>query len=146
MTELRVISDMYEVLLAIDDDTSRARSQVATITDVPVETESVLVRVLHVFTDNPTGATIRQLRSAKAVENALDDRGFEYTLEERSGDPSGEILEHADEHDVDLLCLAGRKRSPTGKALFGSVTQDVVLNTDRPVLVCDADGDETERS
>ena len=128
---------MYEVLLAVDDDESRARSQVAALTDVPVDTDAVRVRVLHVFIENPDGATVQQLGSAKAVGRALDDRGYEYVLEERSGDPAEEILEHARDRDVDLICLAGRKRSPTGKALFGSVTQDVILNTDRTVLVAD---------
>lgn len=128
---------MYEVLLAIDDNRSRARSQVAALTDIPVDTDAVRVRVLHVFTENLDGATVQQLGSAKAVERALDDRGYEYYLEERSGDPAEEILEHAEDRDVDLICLAGRKRSPAGKALFGSVTQSVILNTDRPVLVAD---------
>jgi nucleotide-binding universal stress UspA family protein len=29
-----------------------------------------------------------------------------------------------------------RRRSPVGKAMFGSVTQSVILGTDRSVLVC----------
>ncbi|UHQ95009.1 universal stress protein [Haloterrigena alkaliphila] len=113
---------MYDVLLAIDQHKSRALAQAATITGIPVETDAMRVRVLHVFTENPDGATIQQLGAAKAVERALSERGIEYVLEERSGDPAAEVLEHAAEHDVDLICLAGRKRSPTGKALFGSVT------------------------
>lgn len=128
---------MYEILLAIDDIRSRARSQVTTIADVPVDPDSVRIHVLHVFTDNPAGATIQELGSAKAVKRALSDHGLDYRLEERSGDPATEILNHAETHDIDLICLAGRKRSPAGKALFGSVTQEVILNTDRPVIVAD---------
>jgi nucleotide-binding universal stress UspA family protein len=37
-----------------------------------------------------------------------------------------------------MICVAGRKRTPTGKVLFGSVTQAVILDTERPVLVCSA--------
>lgn len=127
---------MYEVLLAVDGDEARAKAQVAALTDLPLETDAVFVRALHVFTDNPEGASIQQLGPAKAVGRALTDRGIDYQLDERSGDPSEEILEHAETHDVDLLCLAGRKRSPSGKMLFGSVTQDVILRTERPVFVC----------
>lgn len=127
---------MYDVLLAVDKSESRARSQVRAIAELPVETDSVLVRVLHVFTDNPAGDSVHRLGSAKLVEERLAERGFEFQLEERSGDPVEEIRRHAAEHDSDLICLAGRKRSPAGKALFGSVTQDVILSEDRPVLVC----------
>ena len=62
----------------------------------------------------------------------------------RCGDPATEILDTADEVDADLIALAGRrKRSPAGKALFGSTTQAVILETDRSVLVAgtpDEDG------
>ncbi|MFC6719254.1 universal stress protein [Natrialbaceae archaeon GCM10025810] len=132
---------MYDVLLAVDADESRAETQVRAITDLPVDEDSVFVRVVHVFTDNPAGNSVHKLGSAKLVEERLTERGLEYQLEERSGDPAKEIPRHAAEHDVDLICLAGRKRSPAGKALFGSVTQSVILSVDRPVLVC---GDGTD--
>ena len=57
-------------------------------------------------------------------------------LAESSGDPADAIISTADELDADMIVLAARKRTPTGKVLFGSVTQAVLLGTDRPVLVC----------
>ncbi|WP_121743130.1 universal stress protein [Natronorubrum halophilum] len=60
----------------------------------------------------------------------------EFQPEARSGDPVRDICHHAAEHDFDQIFLAGQKRSRAGKALFESVTQDVRLSEDRPVLVC----------
>ncbi len=54
---------------------------------------------------------------------------------ESSGDPATEIVSYAGEIEADLISLAGRKRSPAGKAIFGSVSQAVFLNADRPVLL-----------
>lgn len=126
---------MYEILLAVDTDESRAHSMAKTVSNLPVEPSQMVVTVTHVFTDNPEGMSIAKLGPARTVKNILENAGIEVRLEESSGDPTEEILSIAARNDVDLLCLAGRKRSPTGKALFGSVTQAVILGTDRPVLV-----------
>jgi len=50
------------------------------------------------------------------------------------GDAADEIIAYADEHDARYIVLAGRRRSPVGKAVFGSVTQDVLLGAERPVV------------
>lgn len=52
----------------------------------------------------------------------------------RLGDPDEEILSQARDVDPRFLVIGGRKRSPTGKALFGSVTQKVILNAECPVV------------
>jgi nucleotide-binding universal stress UspA family protein len=50
--------------------------------------------------------------------------------------PPETIIETGEELEVDVIVTAGRKRSPAGKALFGSVSQSVILGTDRPVIDC----------
>lgn len=52
----------------------------------------------------------------------------------RVGDVSEEILSVADDLDPRYLVIGGRRRSPTGKALFGSTTQRILLNADCPVV------------
>lgn len=52
----------------------------------------------------------------------------------RVGDPAEELAAYAEEVDARYLVVGGRKRSPTGKALFGSVTQQVMFEAAMPVL------------
>lgn len=126
---------MYEILLPVDLNEERALSQAKTISDLPRAADEIRVALFHVFTDNAEGASVNQLGSVREVQDRLEGAGVEVTLAEQSGDPAAEILNHADETDVDLICLAGRKRTPAGKVLFGSVTQSVILGTEKPVLV-----------
>lgn len=51
------------------------------------------------------------------------------------GDRAETILEVAQERECDHIFVAGRTRSPTGKALFGDATQKVILEFDGPVTV-----------
>ncbi|WP_049900810.1 universal stress protein [Halococcus agarilyticus] len=51
------------------------------------------------------------------------------------GDKRETILDIAEERGCDHLFISGRKRSPTGKALFGDLTQSVILEFDGAVTV-----------
>lgn len=126
---------MNDVLVTIDDDEERARSHAEEILNL--FEENFRAHILHVFHDNPEGASITNFAAARPVEECFEEEGVEAVFYERSGDPAAEIVDAADEMDVDLITIAGRKRSPTGKLLFGSVAQDVILSTPRSVLVCD---------
>jgi nucleotide-binding universal stress UspA family protein len=63
-----------------------------------------------------------------------DDQRIDVTTEGRVGDPATEVVQEADRIDARYIVVGGRKRSPTGKAVFGSVAQSVILNSERPVV------------
>lgn len=50
------------------------------------------------------------------------------------GKPEEEIVKYARREDASYIVVSSNKRSPTGKALFGSVSQSVLLNADCPVV------------
>ncbi len=127
---------MYQVILGIDGSTDRALAQAETVVDLPCAADGIEATLLHDFTSNPRGASVHQIESVRRAKERLESAGVPVTLGESSGEPAEQILRTAEEMDADLICLAGRKRSPAGKAVFGSVTQEVILNTNRPVLVC----------
>lgn len=129
---------MYEVLLAVDMNDERAESQAETVSNFPCVAEKCHVTLFHDFTENPNGASVHQVGAVRKAKERLEAAGITVTMAESSGEPASEILSAVEERDVDLICLAGRKRSPAKKALLGSVTQEVIQNTHRPVLVCDS--------
>lgn len=129
---------MYMFVVGVDSDAERARRQAETVAALPLTTESVTVVLLHAFEEeNSAGGTVEQVKPVREARDRLEEAGFDVRAEGYGGDPATAILNVADSHDADQIVVAGRKRSPTGKALFGSTTQDVVLGTDRPVLVYD---------
>lgn len=132
---------MVRILLALDDDVPQARAQTNAIADIVQSATGAEIHLLHVFGDNPEGASVHQVEAVREASGRLEELGVEVNLLEASGSPADEILRYADEYDADQICVGGRKRSPTGKALFGSVTQTVILNADRPVMVAGDPGE-----
>lgn len=128
---------MYRVLLPIDDNESRALAQANYVSSLP-GTDEVEAIILYVFTDDTKSdvpRSVTRVRSVRRATEHLEDSDVDVTVLEDSLETVDNILRNADEYDVDSIVLGGRKRSPAGKAIFGSVTQKVILNTDRPVVV-----------
>jgi nucleotide-binding universal stress UspA family protein len=130
---------MFTFVVGIDTDQSRAKAQAEAITSMPLDTEEVQVVLVHSFSENPEGGTIEQVKPVRVARKRLEEAGIEVIPEGYGGKPAQAILKVAEEWDADQIVLAGRKRTPTGKVLFGSVTQSVILDTERPVLVCTGD-------
>lgn len=72
--------------------------------------------------------------AANTAADIADDVTDEYTSVGRIGNPTQELIDYIDEADAGYLVIGGRKRTPIGKALFGSTTQSVLLSVDIPVL------------
>lgn len=68
---------------------------------------------------------------ADAAGGAID---HPYEAVGRVGEPEKVLVGAANEADASYLVVGARHRSPVGKAIFGSVTQSVLLNSDIPVL------------
>ena len=126
---------MYHVVIGVDEDEEHARACAQEVVDLPGPSSEKRVTLIHSFTDNPSGASATQVYAVREAGDVLEEGGIEYDVTEASGDPADAIIEAADAADADLIVIGSRKRSPAGKALFGSVTQAVVLNAGRPVMV-----------
>lgn len=126
---------MKTILLCIDTDVTRAKEQVKSVTELPLESDRVRLVLYHVFRADDENADAENLKSVSEAIERLEEAGFTVDVSQSSGDTVRNILDQAAEIDADVINLAGRKRSPTGKALFGSVTQDVILKSDRTVLL-----------
>jgi len=126
---------MYDVLVGIDNaDDHRAVAQADAIAGLPTAADEVTAHLCHVFQDNPEGASVNQLSAVRRARERLEDADVNCVHYEASGDPADELLAAAESIDADAICVSGRRRSPAGKAVFGSVTQDVILGSDRPVI------------
>jgi nucleotide-binding universal stress UspA family protein len=80
----------------------------------------------------PTGIAHRR-DVVREARDRFTDAGVAVEVHGALGDRADAIVREADRLGVDLVVVGGRKRSPTGKAVFGSVAQRVMLEADTPV-------------
>jgi len=109
------------------------------VVDEDVQTLERVAELEHTSYDaDVAGAGQADKFGRDAATEALSGRELDYEVVPLVVDPGAKadsILAAADEHDCDHIFIAGRQRSPTGKALFGDVTQTVILNFDGDVTV-----------
>ena len=114
---------------------------------MPGAPDDIAVTVLNVFEEFSHADEAGQVRSddlydaedfpesVRLARDVLEAEGVDVDLRREHGDPAERILAVAEAVDAAVVAMSGRKRSPAGKALFGSVTQSVILDADRSVLI-----------
>lgn len=127
------------VIAAVDD---RSDGRVITEGTALAEAFDDDLHVVHVLRredvedEGASGSSDTALERAEAraadIASTVTD---EFVPVGRIGRPAQELDDHADETGARYVVVGGRKRTPIGKALFGSVTQSVLLSVDVPVLV-----------
>jgi nucleotide-binding universal stress UspA family protein len=69
------------------------------------------------------------------LQTSLASSGVEFEVRQPVGvDAAEELLGAMDRPDADLLVIGIRHRSPVGKLLLGSVSQQLILECPKPVL------------
>lgn len=91
------------------------------------------------------GEAIRERRrlyeeQTENLEARLNASGVPYTLkrEVKPGEAGDAVLEAARELNADRIVIGLRRRSPTGKFLFGSTAQHILLEAPCPVVAVKA--------
>jgi nucleotide-binding universal stress UspA family protein len=85
------------------------------------------------------GNAARRHTTTRELAKMLDEAGLNYEFRGGVGEHGKEIVKIATDVDADLVLVGGRKRSPAGKAVFGSTAQEVMLESPCPVTFVRAD-------
>ncbi|QLH78774.1 universal stress protein [Halosimplex rubrum] len=80
----------------------------------------------------PDAVAARQT-TVQAFRDRLGEAGLDVTVRGSVGETGEEITGLAETTDADLVFVGGRKRRPSGKAVFGSTAQTVLLEAPCPV-------------
>jgi nucleotide-binding universal stress UspA family protein len=76
----------------------------------------------------------------REIAKRLDEAGVDYEVRGEVSEERGKaIVRIAESVGADRVLVGGRKRSPTGKAVFGSTAQEVLLSAPCPVTFVRAD-------
>jgi len=78
-------------------------------------------------------AVAKRHRTTRELAKALDEAGVRYSVRGAVGDHADEVVSAAKREGADRVIIGGRNRSPTGKAVFGSAAQEVILTAPCPV-------------
>jgi len=146
------------VLMAVSkEDTERSEKLVRAAADIAGPAEAT-VALTHVFKENEYDTILTDLgfeedsevtptvvaqryAPIKEIRAQLESEGVSCEIHGSlsEGSVGNQLVELAAEVEADLVIVGGRKRSPAGKAAFGSTAQKVLLTAHCPVTFVRSD-------
>ncbi|MFQ3319141.1 MAG: nucleotide-binding universal stress UspA family protein [Natronomonas sp.] len=131
------------------NDESRVDEMSKLLCDIAGPTGTTVI-LLHVFSESAYDEGVREagydpenpppahtlasrLETIDEISARLHETDIEYRIRAEIGSEADSITRAAEETDTDMLFVGGRKRSPTGKAVFGSTAHSVMMNAPCPV-------------
>ena len=138
------------ILLAVGPgDADRTEALAEAVVEV-AEPAGATVVLAHVFTDEEFDEVIDRLdydpdgeidpdevaarhATVRELTDAFDEAGVRYRVRGSVGPHGKNIVALAKDVAADRVVVGGRKRSPAGKAVFGSTAQEVMLSAPCPV-------------
>ena len=143
---------LQTVLLAITPDDDGRLEELAETTIQATKPAEATAVVGHAFTGTeyndalghlgidtdredvrPDAVAARHER-VESVVDALEGAGVGHEVRGAVGTHGQAIPALAEEIEADRIVIGGRRRSPTGKAVFGSTSQEVMLASPCPVI------------
>ena len=129
-------SDQAQAVLAEADTLAQKFDDAIHVLHVMERSEAIKVEERSI--DDDDAISVEELRE-RAAEIAVELlRSHPTTAEAESvgriGDPAAEIVAYVNERDARYVIVSPQQRSQTGKLLFGSVAQSVLLNASCPVV------------
>jgi nucleotide-binding universal stress UspA family protein len=150
---------LENILLAVGpSDRDRVNRLGSTAIDVAGPAGATVI-LGHVFTEDEFDDTVNRLQIDRTAEeigpndvaerhatirdlaSMLDEAGVDYDVRGSVGPHGDTIVSMARDVDADLVIVGGRRRSPTGKAVFGSTAQEVMLSAPCPVTFVRGDAE-----
>jgi nucleotide-binding universal stress UspA family protein len=109
-------------------------------TDLKASIALLRVTYAHTFPGvDPTEAEVAVVRDAegylRGLEEGLKARGFEVDSHVRYGSEAEEILDHANQPDIDLIAMSTHGRSGVKRWLLGSVAEKVLRHATKPIFL-----------
>ncbi|PCR91271.1 universal stress protein [Natrinema ejinorense] len=139
------------VLLAVGPhDADRSEHLAEAVLEVASPADATVV-LAHVFTDGEYDDVLDRLEFGESagevdpdnvaarhstiqdLQRVLEEHDVDYEIRGAVGEHGPSIVELATSTGADRVVVGGRRRSPTGKAVFGSTAQEVLLSAPCPV-------------
>lgn len=143
---------MHTVLIPVDESIDRAKRVVDVVKSLPGDESEVQAVVLNV-SESVKQPWLQEFETLERSElddadvpesvitaiELLTEYGVHTEMRLEEGDVTEQIIDVADDVGADHIVMCGRKKSATGKLLFGSIAQSVLLNAQRPVTILVSD-------